>query len=120
MPAVALRMFADAARMAALAEEMRAVAARRDPVQPIVGNVVGVHIAAQPMPTTPPNAPLCYICTKSLGEGCPCEEMTLEAQEAWRNSTPTNAPLRCICTKLLSEGCPCLEMALKAQETWRN
>ena len=102
-PAVAARLTADDARMAAVAAALRQV-----------------YIETQRTSTTPPNAPLCCICTKSLGEGCPCEEMPLEAQEAWRNGTPTNAPLCCICTQLLSERCPCLEMALEAQEAWRT
>ena len=71
MPADAARLAADDARMAALAAELRIVF--RD------------YAETQPTPSTPTNAPLRCICTELLSEGCPCKEMTLEAQEAWLN-----------------------------------
>ncbi|KAK0510862.1 hypothetical protein JMJ35_006414 [Cladonia borealis] len=84
-PAVAARRPAVAARRPTLEARMPTVATRRGRVPPIVGSVVWVYIATQPMPTTPPNAPLRCVCREFLWNGCPCLEMTLEAQEAWRN-----------------------------------
>ena len=84
-PALAARRPAVVARRPAVAVRMPIVATRMERVPPNAGIVVWVYIATQPMPTTPPNAPLCCICTEFLWRGCPCLEMTLEAQEAWRN-----------------------------------